>query len=212
MKHAMPDTAYAAHADQRTADILASARRAFVEKGFDGASMQDLARNAGMSVGNFYRYFPSKAAIVEALIAQDMEEMSRSFAAILTAPDPMEALRRTIHARITEAACEGEGALWAEITAASLRKPEIAAITRHMETVIVGNLTKVFALASGRPEAETHARFASQAALMVLLVQAAAMQATAPVAGRTDLNSLIIRIIDDILDAIAASVSQESRT
>lgn len=206
----MPDTAYHAHADQRTAEILASARRAFVEKGFDGASMQDLARNAGMSVGNFYRYFPSKAAIVEALIAQDMEEMSHAFAAILTAPKPMEALRHTVHARITGAACENEGALWAEINAASLRKPEIAAITQQMETRIVENLTKVFALAHGWTEAEAHDRFAAQAALMVLLVQAAAMQSSSPVAGRTDLNDLIIRMVDQILDTIAASAPQES--
>ena len=45
-------------ADQRSVEILALVRQAFVEKGFDGASMQDLARSAGMSVGNFYRYFP----------------------------------------------------------------------------------------------------------------------------------------------------------
>ena len=51
-------------AEERSHEILASIRQAFAEKGFDGASMQDLARAAGMSVGNFYRYFPSKAAIV----------------------------------------------------------------------------------------------------------------------------------------------------
>ena len=53
-------------ADQRSVEILEGVRRAFSEKGFDGASMQDLARACGMSVGNFYRYFPSKAAIVAA--------------------------------------------------------------------------------------------------------------------------------------------------
>ena len=52
-------TAPIAPADLRSAMILASVRRAFTEKGFDGASMQDLAREAGMSVGHFYRYFPS---------------------------------------------------------------------------------------------------------------------------------------------------------
>ena len=51
-------TAQDLRAEQRTLDILALVRVAFAEKGFDGASMQDLARAAGMSVGNFYRYFP----------------------------------------------------------------------------------------------------------------------------------------------------------
>ena len=41
--------------EQRIAEIIVSVRTAFAEKGFDGASMQDLARAAGMSVGNFYR-------------------------------------------------------------------------------------------------------------------------------------------------------------
>ena len=51
----------------REYEILDNIRHTFAEKGFDGASMQDLARAAGMSVGNFYRYFPSKAAMVEAI-------------------------------------------------------------------------------------------------------------------------------------------------
>ena len=72
--------------DLRSAEILDSARRAFVEKGFDGASMQDLARAAGMSVGNFYRYFPSKAAIVAALITRDLDEVEQDFREILGAP------------------------------------------------------------------------------------------------------------------------------
>ncbi len=75
-------------ADQRSAEILASVRQAFVEKGFDGASMQDLARAAGMSVGNFYRYFPSKAAIIKAMIEVDLAEIQRDFATILGSRRP----------------------------------------------------------------------------------------------------------------------------
>ena len=66
--------------DQRIADILLRVRAAFIDKGFDGASMQDLARVAGMSVGNFYRYFPSKSAIVEKLISCDLDNMQAEFA------------------------------------------------------------------------------------------------------------------------------------
>ena len=54
--------------EAREAEILESIRTTFAAKGFDGASMQELARAAGMSVGNFYRYFPSKAAMVEAIM------------------------------------------------------------------------------------------------------------------------------------------------
>ena len=44
--------------DQKVAEILSRLRDAFAEKGFDGASMQDLARAAGISVGNFTAIFP----------------------------------------------------------------------------------------------------------------------------------------------------------
>ena len=78
--------------DAKAQAILAQARAAFVEKGFNGASMQDLARAAGMSAGNFYRYFPSKAAIVEALIARDLAEVEAHFQAVVASPDPLLAL------------------------------------------------------------------------------------------------------------------------
>jgi AcrR family transcriptional regulator len=88
--------------DGRTAEILALVRVAFAEKGFDGASMQDLARAAGMSVGNFYRYFPSKAAIVQGLIDQDLAEMEAEFLTVLQSPAPMEGLRGLMQARLDD--------------------------------------------------------------------------------------------------------------
>ena len=96
---------FPSHADIRSAEILASVRQAFVDKGFDGASMQDLARAAGMSVGNFYRYFASKSAIIQALILQDAAQIRNDFAAIINSVDPMATLRRAIHDRISSSAC-----------------------------------------------------------------------------------------------------------
>ena len=63
-----------AAAVQRGSDILERIKAVFAEKGFDGASMQDLARSAGMSAGNFYRYFPSKDAIIAAMVERDLAD------------------------------------------------------------------------------------------------------------------------------------------
>ena len=103
------------HADIRSAGILASVRQAFLDKGFDGASMQDLARAAGMSVGNFYRYFPSKAAIIQALIEHDADMVQSDFAAILTSDQPMATLRQVIRARVAGDDCADDLALWTEV-------------------------------------------------------------------------------------------------
>lgn len=198
--NAVPEIACApAPIDARAADILTRARQAFIDKGFDGASMQDLARAAGMSVGNFYRYFPSKNALVEALIFCDMRDMDADFAQVLDSPAPIRALRRLIRDRVLEDDRPGDGQLWAEITAAALRKPEIAAITRAMEERITGYLCAIFARATGR---NATAPFAARARFLVCLVKAAGMlprnDPTSP-----DVLALFLSTIDDTLAAIA---------
>ncbi|MBV8850415.1 MAG: TetR/AcrR family transcriptional regulator [Methylobacteriaceae bacterium] len=51
--------------------ILEGARRVFLADGFDGASMNDVARVAGVSKGTLYVYFQSKQALFEALIREE---------------------------------------------------------------------------------------------------------------------------------------------
>jgi AcrR family transcriptional regulator len=190
--------------DHRSGNILAAARLAFIEKGFDGASMQDLARAAGMSVGNFYRYFPSKAAIVEALIAQDLGEMEQDYQAILADADPMAALRTQARSRLLRHQCSNDGALWAEITATALRKPEIGLACLRMEAAIQGYLTQAFAAATGRDAAQAAVDFGPHAALIVLLIKSSAMLPPQNDAMREGLNALILKTIDQTLDEIAA--------
>lgn len=192
-------------ADARVAEILAAARQAFAEKGFDGASMQDLARAAGMSVGNFYRYFPSKAAIVQALIALDLEEMAQDFLPIFASDDPIATMRQQVRIKLVEHQCNHDGALWAEITATALRKPEIGLACGLMETTIADYLMQAFAAGTGLSLEQSRARFAAHAALIVLLVKSSAMMPQQDEILRNDLNAMILRIIDQTLDEIAAN-------
>lgn len=200
-----PATPHPDH-DQRSAGILASVRTAFAEKGFDGASMQDLARAAGISVGNFYRYFPSKADIVAQLIAQDLAQMEHDFQTAMAAADPLQALRDQVRARVTQHQSCNDGQLWAEITAAALRKPEIGAACMTMETTVVRYLTQAFAVVTGLSPDQAQARFAAHATFIVLLVKSAAMMAPQQDQARSDLNTLILRSIDNTLDEIASAI------
>ncbi|MCK0196831.1 TetR/AcrR family transcriptional regulator [Ancylobacter sp. 6x-1] len=52
-------------------DILDGARRVFFDKGFDGASMDEVARAASVSKATIYVYFPSKEELFEALVHTD---------------------------------------------------------------------------------------------------------------------------------------------
>ena len=48
----------------RRAEMIAAARRCFARDGYHQTSMPDIAAEAGLSAGAFYRYFPSKDDIV----------------------------------------------------------------------------------------------------------------------------------------------------
>jgi AcrR family transcriptional regulator len=50
--------------DRRMAMVLEHASRIFCEKGYEGASMRDLARSSGMSLSGLYYYFESKEKLL----------------------------------------------------------------------------------------------------------------------------------------------------
>lgn len=54
--------------------ILDGARRVFLDSGFDAASMNEIARIAGVSKGTLYVYFASKEALFEDLVRHDKRE------------------------------------------------------------------------------------------------------------------------------------------
>lgn len=51
-------------------EILQAALDLFVEKGFHGAPISDIADRAKVAVGTVYRYFPSKDALIEELFSE----------------------------------------------------------------------------------------------------------------------------------------------
>jgi AcrR family transcriptional regulator len=51
--------------------ILDGARRVFMDLGFDGASMGEIARAAGVSKGTLYVYFADKSRLFEAIVEEE---------------------------------------------------------------------------------------------------------------------------------------------
>ena len=69
--------------------ILEAAREAFAESGLD-AQMEDLARRAGVGVGTVYRHFPTKEALVDALVEDYFAALDAEALQALEVPDPWE--------------------------------------------------------------------------------------------------------------------------
>ena len=79
--------------DPRRAAILAEARRAFMSTGYSAARVEPVARAAGVSTATLYGYFPSKAHLFEAVIADASEDFAARMRAVGAAPgSPTERL------------------------------------------------------------------------------------------------------------------------
>jgi len=73
--------------------IMMGARASFLAAGFDAASMNDIARAAGVSKGTLYAYFDSKEALFEALIREErVHQPERNIDFPADEPDPAKAL------------------------------------------------------------------------------------------------------------------------
>jgi len=69
---------------QSRARILAAARTLFAERGFFACKVADIAARSGMSAGNVYWHFPTKEAILQAILADGfaaLEAMTAEVAA-----------------------------------------------------------------------------------------------------------------------------------
>jgi AcrR family transcriptional regulator len=74
--------------------ILDGAREVFLSLGFDGASMGDIARIAGVSKGTLYVYFENKAELFSALVAEERRISKRDFGFDMESTDVAGELRR----------------------------------------------------------------------------------------------------------------------
>jgi AcrR family transcriptional regulator len=54
----------------RVESLLEAAGEAFAEKGYDAATMTEIAARAGASIGSLYQFFPTKELVAEALVAR----------------------------------------------------------------------------------------------------------------------------------------------
>src|SRR6478609_131835 len=75
--------------------LVAAAREAFTERD-QSASLEDIARRAGVGIGTLYRHFPTRADLIEAVYVEEVEALCRSADDLVDAP-PWDALVGWLH-------------------------------------------------------------------------------------------------------------------
>jgi AcrR family transcriptional regulator len=71
--------------------LVAAARDVFAQQG-GGASMDAIAKEAGVGVGTLYRHFPRRIDVVEAVYREDVDELVRVADAAVAELEPWPAL------------------------------------------------------------------------------------------------------------------------
>ena len=135
----------------RVAALVDAAGAVFAEKGFDGATMTEIAARAGASIGSLYQFFPTKELLAEALMTRDtavLIERLAAFEAAAPAWSPEDLADRLVPALIEFRAEHPAFAILLEARGAPAEKAAAAgrAVRARVRAILA-------AAAPGRPAA-----------------------------------------------------------
>lgn len=152
------------HLQRRRAQITEAATQCFARQGFHATSMQDIFRASGLSAGAVYRYFPSKASLVQAIATEAITEALGPVDQAITdaaatggSPMTIAELITSLVARLAEPPLARTRPVATQIWAEAIRDPELAAIARDQLAHITTRLERLLASRAQRTQAETAA-------------------------------------------------------
>jgi AcrR family transcriptional regulator len=129
--------------------ILAGARKVFMDLGFDGASMGEIARAAAVSKGTLYVYFTDKCALFEAIVE---EESRLQQGASLFDFDPARGIVANLtgfgEAYLAMVCRPGGGSAIRTVMAIAERMPDVG--RRYYQRVMEGTINRLAAYLEGR--------------------------------------------------------------
>ena len=187
--------------EARRQQILDAACACVRRAGFHGASMAEIAQKAGLSVGQIYRYFENKEAIVAAIVAQDLAEMHAKFAELENSGSPlMEAMVDGVGTAVERNYDPDRAALVLEVLAEAARNPRVASILRQADTaernLAYGLLEKVM------PAQCTAADMAARCEVLGMLFDGMAMRAVSnPDSDRKAIARMVGALMRSLLEA-----------
>jgi len=78
--------------------LLDAALQVYAERGADDASLDEIARRAGVGIGTLYRHFPTRQALLEAVYRDQVEELCAVARELPGEAPPEQALERWLRA------------------------------------------------------------------------------------------------------------------
>src|SRR5271169_2272721 len=117
--------------------VLEAAKAVFSAGGPD-ASLEGVARHAGVGIGTLYRHFPTREALFEAVYRREVDQLGELAERLANEAAPVEALRRWLHANVRLIATKK--GMVAALALAAHRPSELHAYSSDRLTKAVGSL------------------------------------------------------------------------
>ena len=141
--HAMQDrpltTARTQRADAvRNRERILEAAQVVFSAGGPDASLEAVARRAGVGIGTLYRHFPTREALFEAVYRHQVEQLADLAEQLKSQPKPVEALRHWLRSNVKFVATKK--GMSAALALAANSSSELAAYSRDRLTKAVGAL------------------------------------------------------------------------
>ena len=130
--------------------VLEAAKAVFIQGG-PAASLETVARRAGVGIGTLYRHFPTREALYEAVYRHEVEQLGELARHLEAETAPVEALRRWLQAGVEFMATKKGMA--AALAMAAQGSPDLVAYSLDRLTRAVGELLRR-AVAAGEIRAD----------------------------------------------------------
>jgi len=164
-----PVTDLSSRREEKRRRILDAADGCFARRGFHATSMAEICEAAGMSAGNLYRYFPSKEAMIAALVDAEREETVALFRRIEDSDDPLAAITTLLERFLTLTTDAAGHRLWLEILSEGARNPQIQAVLDRSDAEVRPALAHLIGRAAALGQADP-AIDGDQAAIWLLML------------------------------------------
>ena len=134
---AKPDRRLRADSIRNRERLLKAAAAVFSSGGPD-ASLEAVAKRAGVGIGTLYRHFPTREALFEAVYRHEVDQIGELAERLAKEEAPLDALRHWLHANVRLVATK-KGML-AALALAATGRPELYAYSFDRLTKAVGSL------------------------------------------------------------------------
>lgn len=171
--------------------VLEAAKAVFSAGGPD-ASLEAVARHAGVGIGTLYRHFPTREALFEAVYRHEVEQLAELAETLKTGAEPVEALRCWLRANVEFVATKK--GMSAALALAAHSSSELSAYSSDRLTKAVGGLLER-AIAAGDVRADI-----SPGDLLRALIGMCYMQ------DQPGWQASVLRLLDVVVDGLCCHV------